>query len=101
VHHQILLDMCNYGLKVEPKIVNMSEPWSVTMFCDSNYAGNVDTCISMTGYCLFLMGVPVSWKSCSQKSMTHSLRKAKFMALLEATKDVKFVVQVLQLIGIK
>jgi len=86
--------MHDYGLKFKPKIVNMSEPWSVT-------AGNMDTCISMTGYCLFLMGVPVSWKSHLQKSMMLSLSKTKFVALSEATKEVKFVVQVLQSIRIE
>ncbi len=71
------------------------------MFCDSNYAGDADTRISVTGYCLFLMGVPVSWKSHSQKSVTLSLSEAKFVALSEAVKEVKFVVQVLQSIGIE
>jgi len=98
---KFMLDMHNYGLKIKPKIVNMSEPWSVTIFCDSDYAGDMDIHISMTGYCPFLMGVPVSWKSCLQKSVTLSLSKAEFVASLEAAQEVKFVVQVLQLIGIK
>ena len=98
---KFVLDTRDYGLKIEPKIVNMSEPWSVTVFCDSDYAGDADTRISVTGYCLFLMGVPVSWNSRSQKSVTLSSSEAEFVALSEAAKEVKFVVQVLQSIGIK
>jgi len=47
------------------------------------------------------MGVPVSWKSYLQKSMMLSWSKAIFVALSEATEEVPFVVQVLQLIGIE
>ena len=53
---KFVLDMHDYSLMIKSKIVNMSEPWSVTMFCDSNYAGDMDTCISMTGYCLISYG---------------------------------------------
>jgi len=98
---KFVLDTCDFGLKIEPKNVNMSELWSVTVFCDSDYAGDADTRISVTGYCLFLMGVPVSWKSRSQKSVTLSSSEAEFVALSEAAKEVKFVVQVLQSIGIE
>jgi len=49
----------------------------------------------MTGFCVFLMAVPVSWKSCSQKSVTLSSSEAKFIMLSEAAKEVKFIVQVL------
>jgi len=79
----------------------MSKPWSATVFCDSDYAGDADTHISMTVYCLFLMGIQVSWKSHLQKSMMLSSSKAKFVALLETSKEVKFMVQILQLNGIK
>jgi len=97
---KFVLDTRDFGLKIEPKIVNLSEPWSLTVFCDSDYAGDVDSRISVTGFCVFLMGVPVSWKSRSQKSVTLSSSEAEFVALSEAAKEVKFIVQVLLSIGI-
>jgi len=42
------------------------------------------------------MGVPVSWKSCLQKSVMLSSSKVEFVALSEAAKEVNFVVQVLK-----
>ena len=62
------LDMHNYWLKIKPKSANMSEFWIITMFSDSNYAWDTDTWTSMTGYCFFLMGIPVSWKVVSRRA---------------------------------
>jgi len=98
---KFVLDTKSYGLKVEPKIESKDQPWSLTVFTDSDYAGDSDTRISVTGFCIFLLGVPVSWKSCAQKSVTLSSSKAEFVALLEATKEVKFVIQVLQSMGVE
>jgi hypothetical protein len=41
-------------------------------------------------------GVPVSWRSKGQKSVTLSSTEAEFVALAEATKEVKFVAQVME-----
>jgi hypothetical protein len=41
------------------------------------------------------------WKSKSQKSVTLSSSEAEYFALSEAAKDVKFIVMVLQSLGIK
>jgi len=55
----------------------------------------------VTGFCVFLMGVPISWKSCAQRNVTLSPSKAKFVALSKAAKEIKFIVQVLLSIGIE
>jgi len=47
------------------------------------------------------MGVPISWKSCAQRSVTLSSSEAEFVALSEAAKEIKFIVQVLLSIGIE
>ena len=41
------------------------------------------------------------WKSKAQKSVTLSSAEAEFVALSEAAKEIKFVVQVMETIGIK
>ena len=46
------------------------------------------------------MGVPLTWKSKSQRSVTLSSSEAEYVALLEAAKEIKFVYQLLQSIGI-
>jgi len=62
------------------------------MFSNSDYAGDSDTQVSVTGYCIFLLGVLIIWKSKSQKSVTLLLSEAEFVALLEAIKEIKFIV---------
>ncbi len=71
------------------------------IFSDSDYARDVETCMSMMGFCcIFLLGVPISWQSKSQRSVTLSWSEAEFGALSKAAKEIKFVVQVMQSIGI-
>ena len=71
------------------------------MYTDSDYAGDKTTRISVTGYILFFMDVPISWKSKSQKSITLSSSEVEYVALLEAAKEIKFIYQLLLSIGIK
>ena len=47
------------------------------------------------------MGVPIIWKSKSQRSVTLSSSEAEYVALSEAAKDIKFVYQLLRSIGIE
>ncbi len=98
---KFVLDTADYGLKIEPIARAVGEPWSLTVFSDSNYAGDAETRISVTGFCVFLMGVPISWKSCAQRSVTFLSSEAEFVALSEAAKEIKFIVQVLLSIGIE
>ena len=70
-------------------------------FSDSDYAGDSETRVSIAGFILYLMGVPISWKSKGQKGVTLSSSEAELVALSEAAKEVKFVFQVLQSMGIK
>ncbi len=98
---KFVLNMADYGLKIKPIKKPVGKAWTMTVFLDSNYAGDTKTRISVTGFCVFLMGVPISWKSHAQRSITLSSSKAEFVALLEATKEIKFIVQVLLSIGIE
>jgi len=71
------------------------------MLTDRDYASDIKTCVSVMGFCIFLLGVPISWWSKSQRSVTLSSSEAKFVAVSEAAKEVKFIVQIMQSIGIE
>jgi hypothetical protein len=88
------------GLKVQPEINNKNE-WHMTVYTDSDWAGDKESRHSVSGYVMFLMGVPILWKSRSQKTISLSSSEAEYYALSEAAKEIKFIVQILNSIGIK
>ena len=94
------IDTKNLALRMEPKLDEIGN-WSIIAYSDSNYAGDVENRISVAGFVLYLCGAPISWKSKGMKSVTLSSSEAEYIALSEAAKEVKFVYQVLQLMGIK
>ena len=97
---KFVIDTKNYRLRIEPK-GEFNGEWELRMYTDSDYAGDKSTRISVTGYILFFMGVPIIWKSKSQKSIMLSSSEAEYVALLEAAKEIKFVYQLLLSIGIQ
>jgi hypothetical protein len=97
---KFVLDTKEYGLKIEPKKQD-NDKWNMVMFCDSDYAGDKETRRSVSGFVLFLMGVPILWKSKSQRSVTMSSAEAEYVSLSEAAKEIKFVYQILLTMEIK
>ena len=70
-------------------------------FSDSDYAGDPDTRRSVSGYVIYLCGVPISWRSKAQRSVTLSSTEAEWIALSEVAKEVLFMIQVLKSMGIE
>ena len=93
-----VLDTKNYGLKCLP---NYEDTWKMEAYCDSDYANDKEKRVSVTGYIIYFLGVPVSWKSRGQKSVTLSSTEAEYVALSEVTKEIKFILQVLEAMKIK
>lgn len=98
-----VLDTKDMGLKIEPTQLNKSsdEPWDLVCYSDSDYAGDPDTRRSVSGYILYLKGVPICWSSRAQRSITLSSSEAEWIALSEATKEIMFVLQLIKSMGIK
>ena len=68
-------------LKIEPNR-NEEEPWDNICFSDSNYVGNPVT-RSVSGFILYVLGVPMFLQSKAERSMTLSSQEAEWVALLE------------------
>ena len=68
---------------------------------DSEFAGDRDTQISVYGYVTYYYGAPISWKSKAGKSVTLSSTEAEYYASSEAAKELVFVKNLVESIGIK
>ena len=52
----------DHGLKIEPEKMT-EDKWVIKVYTGSDWAGDKDSRISVSGYVLFLMNVPILWKS--------------------------------------
>ena len=81
-----VLDTMNLGLKIKPK-GNYNEPWESICFSDSNYVGDPVSRQRISGFILYVVGVPVSWQSNSQKSVSLSSSEAEYITLSEIVRS--------------
>jgi hypothetical protein len=94
-----VLDTKNYSLKLCPKF---KEGMSyLTGVSDSEFAGDRDTRKSVYGYVTYFCGAPISWKSKSGNSVTLSSTEAEYYASSEAAKELLFVYNLIETMGIK
>ena len=90
---KFVLDSRNLGLKIWPT-GDKNDPWDMICFTDSDYATDPVTRKSVSGYIIYIRGVPICWKSKQQKCVTLSSCEAEWVALSEACKDIAFVIRV-------
>ena len=70
--------------------------WALKALSDSDFASDKETRISVFGYIKYFCGIPIAWRSKGMKSVVLSTTEAEYMALSEAVKELKFIVQLLQ-----
>jgi hypothetical protein len=88
-----------YGLKMHPKKLDENGLFELILFSDSDWAGDKETRKSVSGFCIFLQGCPISWKSKGQKSVSLNSSEAELMALSEAAKEIKFIYEIVISMG--
>ena len=63
----------------------------VSGWVDSDFASDVDTRKSMTGYLMSLNGGPISWKPSRQGGVTLRSSEAEFVAASQAGQEVVYL----------
>jgi hypothetical protein len=87
---KFVIDTKIFSLQVQPKLDN-NLGWSLKIFCDSYWTDDPETRVSVAGFIISLLNVPVCWQSKSQKGVTLSSTEAKYVAVSEAVKEFKFL----------
>lgn len=75
--------------------------WLVRALCDSDFAGDKDTRLSLTGYGVYVMDCLVSWKSRAMRTHALSSTEAEYIALSELCCEILFIRQVLEFLGVE
>jgi hypothetical protein len=72
----------------------------IKAFVDSDWAGCIDTRRSTIGFIVQIAGGPVSWKSKTMKTIAQSSCEAEFMGLTEVCKELMWLCNFLDELGI-
>jgi hypothetical protein len=73
--------------------------WDLASYCNSDWAGDAEKRISVTGFIIYLLGVPIWWRSKGPKGVTFSSREAEYVAISELVKEIQFIYYLLESIG--
>jgi hypothetical protein len=97
---KFFIDTKTFGLKVQPKL-DISLRRNLKIFCDSNWAIDPETRLSVKGFIIYLLDLPICWQSNSQKGVTLSSTEAEYVTIFEAVNEVKVVYYLLYDLHIK
>jgi hypothetical protein len=91
---KLVLDTKLHCLKLQPR--HESDKWDLVLYCDSDWTGDTESRISVTGFTMYLLGVPICWRSKAQKGVSLSSSETEYMAMLEAIKEIRFIFYLLR-----
>lgn len=84
-----------------PKNWKESDKVQVVAFCDSDWAGCIDTRRSTVGWVVMICNGPVSWKSQLKKTLALSSCEAEFMALSDVAREIAWFCRFFDEVGIE
>uniref|UniRef100_A0A803QHD5 Mitochondrial protein n=1 Tax=Cannabis sativa TaxID=3483 RepID=A0A803QHD5_CANSA len=76
----------DYGLLLKPV-----KDFSLEVFCEEDWASDPDDRRSTTGYCIYLGGNLVTWKSQKQATISRSSTEAEFQSLASVVSEVTWL----------
>ena len=101
VHWQATKGLLRYVAATrEQSIVYGTEPNTVIGYCDADYAGDLDTRRSITGFVFILNGGAITWLSKRQPTVAASTTEAEYIAAAQATKKALWLRVLLADLGV-
>lgn len=92
------------GLLLKPNATWNGKPdfeFEIQGYSDSDYAKDLETRRSISGYAVFMNGAPVSMKSKMQSCVTLSVTEAELVSSTNCAQDMLFVMRLLESMGLK
>ncbi|KAJ0772240.1 putative RNA-directed DNA polymerase [Helianthus annuus] len=102
MHLEIALRLLRY-LKSGPGcglLFKKSDKLDLVGYVDSDWAKCLSTRKSVTGYCVYLGGSLVSWKSKKQSTVSRSTGEAEYRAMCSATCEIMWLLNLLREVGV-
>ena len=99
---QYVLATKGRGLKMSPQMKydeKGKEIYYLKGVCDASWCSDRKTGLSVSGYIIYFMNVPISWRSKSQRHVTLSSTESEFVCISEVAKEILYVKQILDNIG--
>lgn len=92
-HWHAMLKLLGYVQNTKHYKINLSNLKNLKIrgYSDANYATNRDDRVSLGGLIIYIDNVPITWRTCKQKSVSLSTMEAEFIALAEASKEMVWV----------
>ncbi|KAL0322188.1 UNVERIFIED_CONTAM: Retrovirus-related Pol polyprotein from transposon RE1 [Sesamum calycinum] len=83
IHMDAALHLVRYlkGCPDRGLFFSSSNSFTLTAFCDADWASCVDSRRSLTGYCIFLVQALISWKTKKQTTVARSTAEAEYRSL--------------------
>lgn len=78
-----------YGLKFS------NSPFTVTAYCDADWAGDTIDRRSTTGYCVYLGDNLITWSSKKQHTVAKSSTEAEYKAISQAVAEITWLQMIL------
>ncbi|CAA7055524.1 unnamed protein product [Microthlaspi erraticum] len=72
----------------------------LNVFCDADFSACPLTCRSLSSYVVFLGGSAISWKTKKQSTVSLSSAESEYRAMAFATKEIKWIVQLMEDLGV-
>ncbi|GJV68973.1 ribonuclease H-like domain-containing protein [Tanacetum coccineum] len=102
-HFDIALRVLKY-LKLAPglgvEFIKRNSECVVSAYSDSDWAKCLVTKRSVTGYCVFINGNLVSWKSKRQATLSKSSAEAEYRSMASTTCEIMWIVKIMGKFGI-